>query len=483
VEVAHPALAVLAVGGGLAAVLVGGGSQETQTTTHAKPLPLPPEAPVRAADQAQLAASGSSVYVTAPSGHVARLDDATLRPQGQVTDAAGPTGLGIAGDKLVVADGSTLTSFTLDTLRPVASMDSRASMIAGEAGAPAAAVLRTKTGAKLCGLETSRCAVLTFVPTGLGVAPGRIFVANGNGAVQSFASSTLASSRPIQVGGRPHGRMLVFLDRLYVPIERGVAVVDLSTRTVRRVPLPGTPSDIWIVPTNGLLVATLYNHDQLAIVDTAAQSAKPRIVALRGRPVAVSGPLEFGSSRTDVYVLTPGNWRIARINSRTGKVLRAAALTGFSRQATPLVAQPTRFAQNNDVITATIPFTGRGRLDRNALRVVDGQIGDGGATYEVWQGGIDTRVKTKSLDGITVTVGRKPGRLVVRLTAKPGAFDSVAARTGRRSLAFTLVKPPPVVIQQPSQPSHPSTPPPTTTTTPPKKPPPVTVGTPDVTVG
>jgi serine/threonine protein kinase len=465
-------LAVLALGAGLAAVFVGGGSHETQTTTT-KQQQL--ETPVRAADQAQLAAAGSSVYVTAPSGHVVRLDGSTLRPQGRITDAAGPRALGIAGNKLVVGDGNTLTSLALDTLRAVAAKDSPVSMIAGETGTAAVAVQRTKTGAKLCRLDTSRCIVLKGVPTGLGVGPGRILVANGDGTVQTLAPNTLAGSRPIRVGNRPHGRMLVFLDRLYVAIERGVAVVDLSTRAVRKIRLPGTPSDIWIVPTNGLLVATLYNHDRLAIVDTAAPSDRPRTVALRGRPVAVAGPPELGSSRSDVYVVTPGNWRIARVNSRTGRVLQAAALAGFGRQVSPPIAQTLRFAQHNDTIMATIPFSGSG-IDRNALHVIDGEIGDGAATYEIWQGGIDTLAKAKSFAGLDVSVQRRPGRLVLKFAAKPGAFDSVTTRAGRRSLAFTLVKPPPVVIPQTGTTSHQTH---QSTTTHPQKtpppPPPVTV--------
>src|SRR5439155_18438604 len=107
--------------------------------------------------------------------------------------------------------------------------------------------------------------IVKFVPTGLGVAPGRFFVADGPaGTVEIISSSTLAASRPVRVAKIPHGRLVEFLDRLYVPVERGISVVDLSTRRlVRTISLPGTPSDIWIVPTNGLLVATLYSRKQL----------------------------------------------------------------------------------------------------------------------------------------------------------------------------------------------------------------------------
>ena len=486
------ALGALAAGG-VAIALVRGGSEASSTTTTTPPTTptttpasrvVTPEPRPTAREHAELAVTSSSVYVATAGGHVVRLAGTALRPEAVIADAAGPQGIAVSGDNLVVGDRDTLTTLAADDLAPISS---RAFPQAADVVSTGSLLLAVRSAgsssSRLCTVNGRRCAALPFVPSGLGAAPGKVFVADRKaGTVEILPAATLGRSRPIRVGSDPHGRLIVFLQRLYVPVERGVAVVDLTTRRLlRTIPLAGTPSDIWIVPTNGFLVATLYAGNQVAILDTASSTGKPRLVDVPHRPVAVAGPPASAGPRNDVYVLGAGNWTVSRVNSRTGKVLRSERLPGLSTPSRPLTALAPTFRADDRHIVATLRVAG-GTLGRTSIVVTDKAIGDGRATVRVWQGGARSHAGGPTrFQGLTLAVVAEPGRLAVTLQSKPRSFTSLAVARidGGRAIRLTVGKPRPAAVpappvttprsrtspqpQQPQQPTSPPTSPPAIT--------------------
>ncbi len=446
--------------GGAAVALVKSGSETTSTTASTRSRVVAAEPQPAPREHARLAVTSSSVYLAAASGHVVRLAGATLRPGANAADPAGPQGIGVSGDTVVVGDRDTLTRLAGDDLASISSEAFPRAADVVAAGGSLFAVRSTGTGsARLCSVSRPRCRALPYVPSGMGAVPGRIFAANGRaGTVEIFPAATLGGSRPIRVGTNPHGRLVGFLQRLYVPVERGVAVVDLTTRKLlRTIALPATPSDIWIVPTNGLLVATLYARDQVAILDTASSAGKPRLVAVGHHPVAVAGPPESPSPRSDVYVISAGDWTVTRLSSRTGKLLRSQRLPALETPSRPLTALEPTLRANRQRIVATVRLAG-GTLDRTSVVVTDRAIGDGRASVRIWQGGIRSRAGAPTtLQGLTVAVVRQPGRLAVTLRSKPGSYTSLAVAKidGSRAIRLTIGKPRPVQVTTPQTPPPP----------------------------
>jgi hypothetical protein len=478
--------ALALVGAAIAIVVTRSGSNETSSTVQSS-VTVPPDGRVPAAEQARLAVSDSAVYVSAPSGHVARLGGLSLRPDRQLLDPARPRDLTLAGNTLYVAEDATLSSYRADTLEPVDARAYRAStLVGGDDGV--VAVLPSGSGtSRLCQLS-GRCTGLGFVPTGAGAAQGRVFLADGkSGTLRVVPAATLVVAPAIRVGTNPHGRIVEFLDRLYVPIDRGVAVVDLSSRRlVRTISLPGTPSDISIVPTNGILVAALYHQKQLAAVDTASPTDPPRLIPVPGRPVAIAPAPGVGTRRGDIYAVLARPWRVVRINARTGRQLKALRLGSFTREAEPLVAMPPRFVARGNAVIATIPFNGR--VDRAQLRAVDRTIRDGHASFELWQGGILTRAGPPTTrQDVALAIVRKPGRLLMDVKTPKGAFESVATRLSSGAILITLVKTEHVVVPTPTVPPQATTGPQPSPTAPPRatatpRPPPTATPKPEPTI-
>ena len=447
------ALGALAAGG-VAIALVRGGSKATSTTAATGARVVPPEPRPTAREHADLAVTSSSVYVATAGGHVLRLAGTTLRPEAATADAAGPQGIAVSGDDLVVGDRDTLTTLAGDDLAPVSS---RAFPQAADVASTGRMLLAVRSAgpssSRVCTVNGRRCTALPFVPSGFGAAPGKVFVADGKaGTVEILPAATLGRTRPIRVGSYPHGRLIAFLQRLYVPIERGVAVVDLTTRRLlRTIPLVATPSDVWIVPTNGFLVATLYADNRVAILDTASSTGKPRLVDVPSRPVAVAGPPASAGPRNDVYVLGAGNWTVSRLSSRTGKVLRSERLPGLTTPTRPPTALAPTFRADDRHIVATLRVAG-GTLGRTSIVVTDKAIGDGRAAVRVWQGGARSHAggPTK-FQGLTLAVVPEPGRLTVTLESKPRSFTSLAVARidGGRAIRLTVGKPHPATVPTP----------------------------------
>jgi hypothetical protein len=187
---------------------------------------------------------------------------------------------------------------------------------------------RTAKGNRLCevgpGGALRPCLALGFNPTGLGVSPtGLVFASDRRGYLQVFKPSRdgLVPGSPLAVLEKPHGVFVPSRGRLYVPVERGIAVVDvLGQRLLRTINLPVTPAAIWLSDNSGQLFAALYATNDVAKVDTTKENAPTNLLKGYTRPVAVWGDSATGS----VYVV--GGGRVCKLDALTGARVRCATL-------------------------------------------------------------------------------------------------------------------------------------------------------------
>ena len=295
-------LALLVAGGILAGFALTGGNG------------TPPDASPARSERSALAVSGSSVYLADPRGRIVELAGASLRRQAVVKDT-GPLTVVAARGRAYVGDDAGLKQIGPSGVVGNTAMSGIVAA-AGDDDSP----LVVATARRLCeiGPEGRRgpCGDIGFRAVALGSSPtGAIFAADEHGAVAVYSlrgdrlvySATAALNLP-----RPHGTLVSSRGRLYVPIERGVAVVDpLNRRLLRVIHLPVTPSAIWVGRFSGQLFAALYAQDRLAIVDTLRDAA-PRLLPGYSRPVAVWG------SEGDAYVYGAGDRTLCRLDALTG---------------------------------------------------------------------------------------------------------------------------------------------------------------------
>ncbi len=294
------------------AVLVAGGIFAGFALTGGDNAP-PDASPARSARSA-LAVSGSGVYLADPRGRIVELAGTTLRRRAVVTDA-GPRTVVASRGRAYVGDDAGLKQIGPGGVVKETPMPGIVAA-AGDEDSP----LVVATARRLCeigaGGGRGPCGDIGFRAVALGSSPtGAIFAADDHGAVAVYRlrgdrlvySGTAALNLP-----RPHGTLVSSRGRLYVPIERGVAVVDpLNRKLLRVIHLPVTPSAIWVGRFSGQLFATLYAQDRLAVVDTLHDAA-PRLLPGYSRPVAVWG------SEGNAYVYGAGDRMLCRLDALTG---------------------------------------------------------------------------------------------------------------------------------------------------------------------
>jgi hypothetical protein len=262
-----------------------------------------------------------------------------------------------------------------------------------------------------------------------------VYVADGRaGTIVVFRSGGGALVRDgavLRAGPRPHGAIRFHRGALYVAVQRGIAVVHPERGATTTVPLPVTPSDLWLTP-SGRVFAALPGIERLAIVDTRTPGSAPRMVAAVPEPVAVT------SAAGSVLVVGAGG-DVARLAPRTGRVLgrqRVAALDAAPTR--PLVLRRIDSGAAAGTLRLTLRLDG-GALDGKSLLVRDATIADGAASFELWQGGIDSRVRTSHVGELTVGVGVASGRLEVALGAPTGSYERLRIeRLGPRAIRVTM---------------------------------------------
>ena len=366
-----------------------------------------------------------------------------LRPVATATDPTGPVSVALAGGQAVVANSAGLTFYSAKTLAPVGAVGlAGASQVASD-GVLTAAITNAQGGTQVCLVTlgtAAPCSPLAAAPTGLGVAGSDIVVADGAGGSIlpfSFASGLLQAGTPISVGAKPHGRIVTRNGLTYIPIDHGIAIADLSKGTlVGTIKTATTPADIAIAPGTGRLFAALPGSGGVAIADTAAPAEPVKAVATGSKPASViteqsGGALVLNDDGSAVRLDPAG-----ALTGPAGSIPAGAPVTAITAGA-PV------FKTEDLVVRATIPLTG-GKLDKGGFKVTDKAIADGRASFELWQGGITSAVKTKAGGGLTITVVTSPGRLQYRVTAAAKQFEKIAiTQPNRQTVSIVATKPAP----------------------------------------
>jgi hypothetical protein len=280
------------------------------------------------AEQAALTLSGPDVFVAGPGGRLLTLTAQSLEPRGQLIGVRpGLHAIGSSGRLVYAADRAKVSVLREDSGPGPALPLRDGAFVAGGGDAPVVVAAASAKAGRLCEIATGgrrflACLPLGFRPTGLGVSPtGRIFVSDVRGYLQIFNVSAkgLAPTSSLLVGANPHGIFVPSRGRLYVPVERGIAVVaPLGPNVLRTIHLPVTPAALWVSSLSGRLFAALYATDQVARVDTTTEGASTKLLNDYERPVAIWGGTRF------VYVL--GGGRICKLDALTGAKVRCTDL-------------------------------------------------------------------------------------------------------------------------------------------------------------
>jgi hypothetical protein len=411
------------------------------TTTPGKP--LLPDPPVPAAKRPSIVASGGTLFATSPGGQVARLNGRTLRQLAATSDGAAPRALAVLGRTLIVADDRTLSRMRADTLAPIgATAFGPAPQLGGGGRTP----LVASTGRRLCLLGVAgpaACVRAPFAPTGVGATPGSLILAvdGAKGVLWTYgrAGTRLAAKGgPIVVGTRAHGPLVVVGNRAYVPVSRGLAVVDLGSRRVTStIPLQVTPGAPALVA--GTLVTPLPARGGVALVST-----KP---GARSVPAFVAtGPLAWlatAGAGSLAYVAN-GDGTITLVDVGKAKALRRLRVSALrGKPVARAVLRRGSVATAGSKVTLTLHLS-TGALDATGIVVPNRAIAKGAAVIELWQGGIASAIGRVAGSGVTASVQPAAGRVVVRLSAAAGAFTalSVARANGGHDIVVTLTPKP-----------------------------------------
>jgi hypothetical protein len=440
------ALAALGVAGTLAALALTGG-----TTIKERPKE-PLASPSVPTPHVSLAAAGNSLFVADPKGRVLELAPSSLATQAVLTDAAGPRAIALLGDRVLLADGEGLSARRADDLGPVAAAPLGAALaLAGGSGSPLAATAAVgRSQGRLCEVGRNArlgpCVRLGFSPSGLGTSPsGVISVADGRAGTvvlyRRVGARLAALGAAVPVGSRPHGALVSFRGRLYVPVDRGLAVVDpQSRRLVRVIGLPATAAAIWIVPFSGRLFATLPASDRVAVLDTAFPSLPPALIRAGRGPLAVVGASEPEGAGEAVYVVGEKDGSVTKLDPITGTRLGSKRIGSLGASAGRPVLRAVRLEQSGKTSILTLSLTG-GSLDKQGLLARDRAIEDGTASIELWQGGIRSRTNGGRYGPLAVNVAVAPGRLTVGLRARRGVFVAMRSRrVDGRTVQVTLTR-------------------------------------------
>jgi hypothetical protein len=450
---------------GLAVALLLGRSEDPRPPTTTESRPVVPDPAPDAAERVGMVLADGSLVLSLPRGRLVRLDMRSLGVGRTARDPAGPRSAVVHGGAILVAERDALARIDPRTLARLGTIRFRGARLFGGSGTPAVVTGSLDAGrGRVCildGLALAACARLPFVPSGAGAAPGgTVFVANREaGTVELLRrrGSRLVRGRRLELGPAsiPHGPIVRLVDRLYVAVRRGVAVVDVAEgRTVRRIALGTTPPTIWIAPFNRRLFAPLYGRDRVAVVDLTTPGARPTIVGTGDRPIAVVGPQVSSAGGTDVvYVVNAGDRTVARIDAHTGALIASAPVRGLTGPDVPaLVATRIDVVSRERSVTATVRF-GRGAFERASVVPIDRTISDGEARIELRQGAIESAARPAREDGVTVRLRESAGRILLVVTAAQGRFERLELKPGRggRAIAIVLIEPPRVITTNENQ--------------------------------
>jgi predicted Ser/Thr protein kinase len=477
------ALGIVAVVAVVVVLLVSGGGEETAATqpaettadtavgtevaesaptatTPAETTPVEPSAPAPLPETERIgvAAGDGALFVSDPGGRLAALDPQTLDQLDVLADPALPSAIVTSGGDVVVANDGTVTVYTQAGDPKSAARFGSGGTLAAAGGTVVAARGVGDAAGRLCvlsGAKLNPCVDLAFSPAGLGVTSDGSGILVGNASDEpalvpfQLDNGQLVEQNWVRLDAKPTGGPVEFRGNVYVPVEGGVAIVDLDAGTVASsIALPATPASLTVASTSGNLFAAMPGANQVAVVDTLAVDSEPTFVPVGELPAALSA----GSDA--VYVANTGEGTISRLDALTGEVLSTQPVDALVQNRTPAAVTATgiTMAESDDAVTATVQLEG-GSLPASAIVVQDDNLTDGRALVELWQGDISSGAADESLADLTVAIEERPGRLVVRVTAPEDAFESFEAKRSANGKAVTLVAtktPPPATTESSS---------------------------------
>jgi Protein kinase domain len=438
-------LSMAAVAGGLALAVVMRDHEATTGDPSAQRRSLLPDYLPRPDERLSIVVAGPHLVVSDPRGRLVQLDRSTLRTRRVVPDPAAPLAPAVRSGQLFVADGEAITARRVQTLAPVKARALRGGVaLTANSGGPLVVGAKVGTrGGRVCEIRAiarpSNCVRLPFTPSGVGANTTGTLVAAADGdrgrvvLLRPAGARLVRAGPPIAVGPHPQGDQWFFGGQLFVPIERGIAVVDVGSRQLATtIRLPVAPADIWISRA-GRIYAALPALDRLAVVEVASPARPPVLLAAGRRPVAIAG------ARETLFVASGADKRVIRVDGRTGErtgAARVAALGAPTPKRTVLHGVTSRGRGATRFIILALAGGG---LDSSGVVVRDANILDGRASVELWQGAIGSSRRLAKLRRLTVQVERLPGRLVVRLSARAGSYTALRVRRrGEHSVVIAL---------------------------------------------
>ena len=300
-----------------------------------------------------------------------------------------------------------------------------------------------------------------FAPAGLGVASGggarprRRIAARGRLELLTVNGDQLVAGAEHDVVSQPSGRPTAFRDSVFVPVARGVAVLDLASGNLRRIIALPRGRATSGSHRRGASSPHFRALGKVAVVDVTAPAQKPRLVTV-AKGVAALGGGRLSSGDESVYAATLDG-RVARLVPLTGQVVTARTIPALAgKTPAALEVSDVTFTSSGRKVTAVIHLTG-GTLPAQSLVTKDARINLGSAALAMWEGGIVTKVGAKQGSALKITFKPQAGRLIVNAAAKRGAFTHLAVRLRSRPpllvLAFTKAAP-----KQATPPSPPTSP-------------------------
>ena len=250
----------------------------------------------------------------------------------------------------------------------------------------------------------------------------------------------LGGLKPVKLGARPTGSPLVVGSKLYVPVTRGIAVVNLETgKALPAIALPATPVALAAGPGNR---STRRSSPRAG---GRRRSGKKAVLVAAGK-----GPVALAIAGGNVYVVNAARARCGVSTARAGAPGPAPRSPGSAAAAHP--REDAEDLGAGRTVTVTVPLAG-GTLAANQLAVVDRKIAGGHAQVLLGRAA-SARGATKSAQGVAVKTSTGPGRVQLTLGAKAGDFTklAVARSAGGHSVVFTLTQkpaPPPVTTTTP----------------------------------
>ncbi len=237
---------------------------------------------------------------------------------------------------MFVTDNGTIATYKLNDLSPIdaVSFPGAYALAGGGANLPLYALSRGSVDSgRLCAVTpqaVSPCAALPFAPSGGGVhriSSGKSVVyvtdrASASVVPYTATKTTVTAGTPIKLPQQPQGDPVAIGSTLYVPVRRGIAVIDTDTgKVLSTIALPVSPLSL-VANGKKQLFAALFSTNQVAALTLSKPGATPTIKLIGVQ----KGPVALASSGGSIYVVNGATDSAQKINPATLAVTTVSKL-------------------------------------------------------------------------------------------------------------------------------------------------------------